>query len=98
MPILKEDYEACFKEGFRLGSRLTRSKMCYYNARTAESLGDKEMAQLERKSGAEWSALAKNCGRKFTPIAAHGPHQSVFAMGDAEKVIHDTTEPFKRRA
>jgi hypothetical protein len=96
--ILKEDYEACFKEGFRLGFRLTRSKMCYYNARNAEGLGDKEMAQLERKSGAEWSALAKNCGRKFTPIAAHEPNQPMLDIGDAEKLIHDTTEPFKRRA
>lgn len=98
MTTLKDDYEDTFKEGYRLGVRLTRSKTCYHNARKAKDIGDREMAELERKSAEEWSALARNCGRKFTPTAAHKPTQSVFEMGDIEKLIHDTTEPFKRRA
>ena len=30
---LKKDYEDTFKEGFRLGARLTRAKACLENAR-----------------------------------------------------------------
>ena len=44
MTILKKDYEACFKEGFKLGTRLTRSKLSYMKAKDAELVGDKEMA------------------------------------------------------
>ena len=33
---LKKDYEDTFKEGFRLGVRLTRAKACLENARNAK--------------------------------------------------------------
>ena len=36
--ILKNDYEATFKEGFRLGVRLTRAKECYVRAADARAL------------------------------------------------------------
>ena len=35
---LKRDYEDTFKEGFRLGVRLTRAKACLENARNAKIL------------------------------------------------------------
>ena len=45
MTILKKDYEACFKEGFRLGTRLTRSKLAYMRAKDASFIGDEVMAE-----------------------------------------------------
>ena len=36
--ILRKDYEATFKEGFRLGVRLTRAKECYVRATDARAL------------------------------------------------------------
>ena len=54
MTILKKDYEACFKEGFKLGTRLTRSKLSYMRAKDAEIVGDKEMATHYREYGKTW--------------------------------------------
>ena len=75
MTILKKDYEACFKEGFKLGTRLTRSKLSYMRAKDAEIVGDKEMATHYREYGKTWRDMAKNSGRKFTPTTAHEPNQ-----------------------
>ena len=36
--ILRKDYEATFKEGFRLGVRLTRAKECYVRATDAKNI------------------------------------------------------------
>ena len=44
MTILKKDYEACFKEDFKLGTRLTRSKLSYMRAKDASFIGDEVMA------------------------------------------------------
>ena len=43
---LKRDYEMTFKEGLRLGMRLTRAKAYIENARDAKRMGDEEMAEL----------------------------------------------------
>ena len=44
---LKKDYEDTFKEGFRLGVRLTRAKGCLENARNAKLLKDEQMFKLQ---------------------------------------------------
>ena len=41
---LKRDYEMTFKEGLRLGLRLTRAKECYAKAADAKELGDITMS------------------------------------------------------
>ena len=92
MTILKKDYEACFKEGFRLGTRLTRSKISYMKAKDAAILGDEAMAEHYREYGKTWSDLARNSGRKFTPPAAHEPNQMFLDLGDAERFEHEQFE------
>ena len=92
MTTLKKDYEACFKEGFRLGNRLTRSKLAYMRARDAERLGDQAMAEHHREYGEIWRNMAKNSGRKFTPPAAHEPKQMFLDLGDAEILEHEQLE------
>ena len=93
--ILKNDYEATFKEGFRLGVRLTRAKECYVRAADAKSIGDTEMADFWLDAGKQWMDLARNSGRKFTPIVAHEPEQPAFDFGDRELLLHNET--FKRK-
>jgi len=92
--ILKKDYEATFKEGFRLGVRLTRAKECYSKAANAKQLGDHTMADFYSSAAKDWMELAKNTGRKFTPTAAHDSDQPAFDLGDLELAIHN--EPFER--
>jgi hypothetical protein len=95
MTILKPDYEACFKEGFKLATRLTRSKISYMRAKDASLLGDEAMANHYREYGKTWSDMAKNSGRKFTPAVAHAPKQRTLDLGDAERFEHEAfvTQP-----
>ena len=93
--ILKKDYEAVFKEGFRLGVRLTRAKSCLENARNANLIGDEQVKKLQMEFAQEWSELARNAGRKFTPTTAHEPDQPAFDFGDIEMQLHLSTTPFK---
>jgi len=93
--ILRKDYEATFKEGFRLGVRLTRAKECYVRAADAKSIGDMEMTEFWLDAGKQWMDLARNAGRKFTPTAAHEPEQSTFDFGDRELLIHNEQYPRK---
>ena len=78
---LKREYEMTFKEGFRLGVRLTRAKAYIENARDAKRLDDDAMAKLFMEFAQDWGELARNAGRKFTPSAAHDPEQSAFDFG-----------------
>ena len=93
--ILKKHFEATFKEGFRLGVRLTRAKECYVRAADAKNIGDTEMTKFWLDAGKQWMALARNGGRKFTPTVAHDPQQPTFDFGDQELLIHN--EPFERK-
>ena len=72
---LKKEYEMTFKEGLRLGMRLTQAKAYIQNARDAKRLGDDTMAELYMGFAKDWNDLARNAGRKFTPAAAHEPEQ-----------------------
>jgi hypothetical protein len=92
---LKREYEMTFKEGFRLGVRLTRAKAYIENARDAKRLDDEAMAKLFMEFAQDWSELARNAGRKFTPTAAHDPEQSAFDFGDIEMQEHLSKLPFK---
>ena len=92
---LKKDYEMTFKEGFRLGARLTRAKACLENARNAKLLKDEQMFKLQMEFASSWTDLAKNAGRKFTPSVAHQPEQSAFDFGDIEYQEHLSKLPFK---
>jgi hypothetical protein len=90
---LKKDYEDTFKEGFRLGLRLTRAKECYVRAADAKSINDVEMSEFWLDAGRKWMDLARNAGRNFTPSAAHDPEQPALDFGDRELLVHN--EPFK---
>ena len=92
---LKREYEMTFKEGFRLGVRLTRAKACLENARNAKLLNDEQMFKLQMEFASSWTDLARNAGRKFTPTAAHQPEQSAFDFGDIEYQEHLSKLPFK---
>ena len=85
---LKREYEMTFKEGFRLGIRLTRAKGYMDNARDAKRMGDDSMAELYMEFANDWSELARNAGRKFTPSVAHERVQSAFDFGDIEMQEH----------
>jgi len=85
---LKREYEMTFKEGLRLGIRLTRAKAYIENARDAKRLGDNTMAELYMGFAQEWNDLARNAGRKFCPTAAHEPEQPAFDFGDVEMQEH----------
>ena len=92
---LKKEYEMTFKEGFRLGVRLARAKACLENARSAKALGDTRLEKLHREFAQDWTELARNSGRKFTPSVAHEPEQSAFDFGDIEYQEHLSKLPFK---
>ena len=98
MTTLKKDYESCFKEGFRLGTRLTRSKLAYMRAKDATLIGDEAMAQHYREYGEIWRNMAKNSGRKYTPPVAHAPKQMNFDLGDVEAIQHEETEVRMKKA
>ena len=85
---LKREYEMTFKEGLRLGLRLTRAKAYIENARDAKRIGDDTMAGLFMEFAQEWNDLARNAGRKLTPSAAHEPEQPAFDFGDVEMQEH----------
>ena len=93
--ILKEDYEATFKEGYRLGMRKARATSLYAQAEDARRLGDKQMADFYLQCAQEWTKLARNSGRKFTPSVAHEPEQPAFDLGDLEQLLHNET--YKRK-
>ena len=84
-----------FKEGLRLGMRLTQAKAYIQNARDAKRLGDETMAKLFMEFAQEWNELARNAGRKFTPSVAHDPEQSAFDFGDIEMQEHLSKLPHK---
>ena len=92
---LKREYEMTFKEGLRLGIRLTQAKAYIENARDAKRLGDETMAKLFMEFAQEWNELARNAGRRFTPSAAHEPEQPAFDFGDIEMQEHLSKLPFK---
>jgi hypothetical protein len=54
-----------FKEGLRLGIRLTRAKAYIENARDAKRLGDDTMAELYMGFAKDWNDLARNAGRSL---------------------------------
>ena len=85
---LKKEYEMTFKEGLRLGMRLTRAKAYIENARDAKRMGDTTMANLYMEFAQEWNDLARNAGRKFCPTAAHEPEQPAFDFADVEMQEH----------
>ena len=43
MTVLKKDYEAVFKEGFKLGNRLARAKINLMRANDSRMIGDEPM-------------------------------------------------------
>ena len=43
MTVLKKDYEAVFKEGFKLGTRLARAKINLMRANDSRMIGDEIM-------------------------------------------------------
>ena len=92
---LKREYEMTFKEGFRLGIRLTRAKGYMDNARDAKRMGDDSMTELYMEFAKDWNDLARNAGRKFTPSVAHDPEQSAFDFGDIEMQEHLSKLPHK---
>ena len=92
---LKREYEMTFKEGLRLGIRLTQAKAYIQNARDAKRLGDDTMAELYMGFAKDWNDLAPNAGRKFTPSAAHEPEQPAFDFGDIEMQEHLSKLPHK---
>lgn len=89
MTTLKSEFELTFKEGYRFGLRLTRSRMNYERARDCERLGDFEMAELYHENAKTWKELANNSGRQFTPFVAHDSNQLKLDLGDYEHVTKD---------
>jgi len=92
---LKKDYEMTFKEGLRLGIRLTRAKAYIQNARDAKRIGDTAMAELYMEFAQERNELARNAGRSITPDLSHEPEQSAFDFGDIEMQEHLSKLPHK---
>ncbi len=84
MTVLKKDYEAVFKEGFKLGTRLARAKINLMRANDSRMINDEIMEWHYKEYAKTWMDLAKNCGRKFTPPVAHEPEQPAFDFGDIE--------------
>jgi len=88
MTILKTDYEAVFKEGFKLGNRLARAKINVIRASDSKALGDMPMTEHYKEYAKTWTDLARNCGRKFCPPVAHASDQPSFDFGDPEFLDH----------
>ena len=88
MTILKKDYEAVFKEGFKLGTRLARAKINIMRASDSKQLGDDIMSFHYDEYAKTWTAMAKNCGRRFCPPVAHETNQPAIDMGDVELLDH----------
>jgi len=88
MTVLKKDYEAVFKEGFKLGTRLARAKINMMRANDSRMLGDEIMEWHYKEYATTWTKLARNCGRKFTPPTAHSESQPSIDLGDVELLSH----------
>jgi hypothetical protein len=88
MTVLKKDYEACFKEGFRLGTRIARARFNLMRASDSKDLGDEPMKEHYEEYAKTWTDLARNSGRKFCPIVAHEPQQPLIDLGDVELLNH----------
>ena len=88
MTVLKKDYEAVFKEGFKLGTRLARAKINLMRANDSRMLGDVPMMEHYKEYAETWTKLAKNCGRRFTPPTAHSTSQPSIDLGDVELLDH----------
>ena len=88
MTVLKKDYEAVFKEGFKLGTRLARAKINLMRANDSRMIGDEPMMKHYQEYAETWTKLAKNCGRKFTPPVAHSLSQPSIDLGDVELLNH----------
>ena len=93
MTVLKKDYEAVFKEGFKLGNRLARAKINIYRASDSKSMGDEPMSEHYQEYAKTWMDLARNCGRRFCPPVAHSSHQPAIDLGDIELLDHKYGEP-----
>ena len=65
---LKREYEMTFKEGLRLGIRLTQEKAYIQNARDAKRLGDDTMAELYMGFAKDWNDLARNAGTSVNQL------------------------------
>ena len=92
MTVLKKDYEAVFKEGFKLGNRLARAKINIMRASDSKRIGDEPMSEHYQEYAKTWMDLAKNCGRRFTPPAAHSSQQPTIDLGDVELLDHKYNE------
>ena len=88
MTVLKKDYEAVFKEGFKLGTRLARAKINMMRANDSRMINDEPMMKHYQEYAETWTQLAKNCGRKFTPPVAHSTSQPSIDLGDVELLSH----------
>ena len=88
MTVLKKDYEAVFKEGFKLGTRLARAKINMMRANDSRMINDEIMEWHYKEYAKTWMDLAKNCGRRFTPPVAHSPQQPSIDLGDVEFLDH----------
>ena len=88
MTVLKKDYEAVFKEGFKLGTRLARAKINVIRASDSKALGDMPMTEHYKEYAETWTKLARNCGRRFTPPTAHSTSQPSIDLGDVELLNH----------
>ena len=88
MTVLKKDYEAVFKEGFKLGTRLARAKINLMRANDSRMINDEPMMKHYQEYAETWTKLAKNCGRKFTPPVAHSLSQPSIDLGDIEMLSH----------
>ena len=95
MTVLKKDYEAVFKEGFKLGTRLARAKINLMRANDSRMVGDEIMEWHYKEYAETWTKLARNCGRRFTPPVAHAPNQPAIDLGDVELLDHKFGEPDK---
>ena len=84
MTVLKKDYEAVFKEGFKLGNRLARAKINIKLANDSRMIGEAPMMHQHQEYAKTGMDLAKNCGRKFTPPVAHSQSQPSIDLGDVE--------------
>ena len=96
MTTLKSEFELTFKEGYRFGLRLTRSRTNYERAKECERMGDFEMARFYHDNAKTWQTLANNSGRQFTPFVAHDSNQLQLYLGDYEKVTNDETSERKK--
>ena len=88
MTVLKKDYEAVFKEGFKLGTRLARAKINLMRANDARLIGDEPMSEHHKDYAETWTKLARNCGRKYCPPEAHASSQPTIDLGDPELLHH----------